>query len=275
MSLGDIVNRTPQPATIESLAADLDSLGIRPDETLLVHSSLSSLGWVCGGPVAVLRALEQAVGRRGTLVMPAQTSENSNPAVWCNPPVPEDWWSVIAAATPAYDPARTPSAGMGQIAELFRGWPGTRRSAHPQHSFAARGRLAGRILRHHPLEDSLGDPSPLGALYRERARVLLLGTGWDSCTALHLGEYRSDWPGRSWTTECAAVTLPSWPRPRRRWVSFRILQTATADFPALGADFEAALPLRRGPVGLADCRLVDMVTLVDFAVDWFAAKRGA
>ena len=126
MSLGDIVDRSPSPASEDSLAADLLRLGIRAGETLLVHSSLSALGWVNGGAMAVIQALEQALGRRGTLVMPAQSGENSNPALWCNPPVPEDWWAAIAASLPAYDPRRTPSAGMGQIAELFRTWPGCR-----------------------------------------------------------------------------------------------------------------------------------------------------
>jgi aminoglycoside 3-N-acetyltransferase len=282
MSLGDIVNRTTRPATVESLATELGRLGVRPGETLLVHSSLSALGWVCGGAEAVLEALCRAVGRRGTLVMPTQTCDNTNPALWCNPPVPEDWWQLIAAATPAYDPARSPSRGMGQVPELFRTWPGVRRSGHPQHSFAARGRLARHITARHPLDASLGEASPLGALYRADARILLLGAPWDSCTALHLAEYRSDWPGRAWADEFAAV------RPRgggRRWVRFRLLQTDTGDFARLGTDFEAACAgghldggdrpaMVRGTVALAECRLIGMRPLVDFAVDWLAAHRG-
>ena len=39
----------PLPVTIGSIGSDLSALGVLPGTTLLVHSSLSSLGWVCGG----------------------------------------------------------------------------------------------------------------------------------------------------------------------------------------------------------------------------------
>jgi len=69
---GAIERAGAQPATIESLAAELAALGARPGMVLLVHSSLSALGWVSGGPVAVILALEEALGRGGTLVMPTR-----------------------------------------------------------------------------------------------------------------------------------------------------------------------------------------------------------
>ena len=82
------------PATVPSLAADFAALGVQPGMVLIVHSSLKSLGWVNGGAVAVILALEQVLGAEGTLVMPTHSADNSDPAHWENPPVPESWWQT-------------------------------------------------------------------------------------------------------------------------------------------------------------------------------------
>ena len=140
MSESEVIAASEKPVTEQSLAADLRRLGLRAGMTVLVHSSLSSLGWVCGGSTAVIRALLAVVGTDGTLVMPAH-SAGSDPAGWENPPVPRAWWDTIRATTPPFDPAITPTRAIGVIPEQFRTWPGVVRSYHPTGSFAARGPL--------------------------------------------------------------------------------------------------------------------------------------
>jgi aminoglycoside 3-N-acetyltransferase len=54
-----------QLITADSLLAQLRSLGIASGDSVLVHSSLKSLGWVNGGAVAVVQALLAAVGDAG------------------------------------------------------------------------------------------------------------------------------------------------------------------------------------------------------------------
>lgn len=95
MSEEKIITTTREPNTINTIYQDLMRLGISNSDILLVHSSLSSLGWVCGGAQAVITALMNAVGSVGTLVMPAHSGEWSDPAEWRKPPVPKEWIQKI------------------------------------------------------------------------------------------------------------------------------------------------------------------------------------
>ena len=90
MSETTTIERSPYPITRQKIAEDLRALGVEPGMTLLVHSSLSALGWVPGGPVTVVQALMDVLTPTGTLVMPAHTGDYSDPSEWQHPPVPED-----------------------------------------------------------------------------------------------------------------------------------------------------------------------------------------
>jgi aminoglycoside 3-N-acetyltransferase len=256
------------PHTTDTLGADLRALGLTAGDTVLVHSSMRAVGFVAGGVQAVVQAVLDVLGPAGTLMVPTHTSANSDPAGWSNPPVPAAWWPVIRKQSPGFDPARTPSRRMGAFAEVVRGWPGTVRSSHPHVSFAALGARAEAVVGSHPLEDGLGDGSPLGALYRENGKVLLLGCGHGNNTSLHLGECRQPRPAMA--EYGAAVRDPS---GGSRWVTWVAPDADAADFPGLGAAYDRNGPVRIGPVGNAEARLMPQRGVVDFATMWLSQHR--
>jgi len=267
MPIPDYIRSTPEPRTRASLGADLRQLGLAAGDVVIVHSSLKSIGYISGGPMALLQALMDVLTDRGTLVMPAHSGNLSDPANWENPPVPAAWWPVIRQHMPAFDPARTPTSGIGWAAEQFRTWPNVLRSHHPAVSFAAWGAQAAAIAAGHSLDFGLGERSPLARLYELDARVLLLGAPHGSNTSFHLGEYRAT--GAVETEEAAPMMLDG----RRQWRAYRELEFHEELFDELGAAFEAEQPPIVGPVGSAMARLFPQRACVDFAAAWIGRWR--
>ena len=257
--------------TRTSLAEELRALGLQTGMIVIVHSSLSNLGWVCGGAEIVVHALLDVLGPTGTLVVPTQTGENSEPSAWQHPPVPEDWWPIIRAEMPAFDPLVTPSQHMGAIAEMVRTWPGAARSSHPQVSFAAVGRDATALMANHQLDDSLGEGSPLRHIYDAGGWVLLLGVGHDNNTSLHLAQYRVPGAYAHMTLGAAMYNAAK----QRVWQTYHDIDLDTADFRAIGEDFEAQHATRTGYIGMAFSRLLPQRDLVDFATAWLQGNQGA
>ncbi len=263
--------QVPLPPTVTSLTTDLRALGVVPGMSLIVHSSLSAVAdWVIGGAAAVILALEAAIGPTGTLIMPTQSGELSDPASWAHPPVPEAWWESIRREMPPYQPDLTETREMGRIPETFRKQAGVLRSAHPQTSFAAWGNHAQFVVADHALDSALGEASPLARLYALDGAVLLLGVGHERNTSLHLAEYRADFPGKRSFPSAAPLLING----VRQWVEFDVLDFNEEDFAQIGAAFDQATGLvRQGKVGQATALLMPQRPLIDFAVTWLAANR--
>ncbi|WP_211240859.1 aminoglycoside N(3)-acetyltransferase [Hamadaea tsunoensis] len=219
---------------------------------MLVHSSLRSLGWVCGGATAVVLALRDVLGSAGTIVVPAHTAEHRDPKVW-SPPVPAEFWPVIREHLPGFDPLLSPTC-LGAIPERVRTWPGAVRSDHPQTSFAAIGPRAADLMSGHALDCQLGERSPLGRLSGQGAQILLLGVDFSSCTAFHLAEYRLP---HSVDCGCRRVfrTIVDGP-DGPQWVTYEDIDLDAEGFGELGNAWAATSPsVTSGRIGGATARL--------------------
>ncbi|MCK1992051.1 AAC(3) family N-acetyltransferase [Peribacillus muralis] len=258
-----VIEGTKYPRTKQSIVADLRKMGVERGMTILVHSSLSRIGWVNGGATAVIQALMEAVTEEGTIVMPSQSVELSDPARWGNPPVPESWWKVIRESMPAYDPRYTPvTSALGQIAELFRSFPGVVRSNHPNYSFTAWGKDKNKILEPHSLAFGLGEQSPLGKLYNRESYVLQLGATFDSTTCFHLAEYKINYK------KVISQGAPLLVEGERVWKEYQELEFREELFAEIGESYKTEHELKEGHVGSASCRLFSIKEAVDFAEKW-------
>lgn len=265
----EVVRITQHPNTITTLKHDFETLGLKPGLVVIMHSSLSKIGWTVGGPVAVIKALMQILTSEGTLVMPTFSGDNTDPSQWENPPVPESWWNIIRNEMPAYNPKITPTRGVGIIADTFRKWPNVIRSNHPVSSFAAWGKYSDYIIKDHKLTADLGENSPLARIYELDGQILLLGVSHENNSSLHLAEYRSEYPNKQVRLNASAMFLNN----KRQWVEWEELDLNSDDFKQLGKDFESKINYIPGKIGLAEARLLSQREIVDFSVEWFKENR--
>jgi len=154
--------------THNEISDGLKRLPLCENPVILVHSSLKSFGYVAGGAQAVIHALLDVSGKKGTIVMPTLT------------------YSSVNESDPSFDVNETPS-DCGSITEAFRKMPGTARSLHVVSSAAAMGKKADYITCFH--EDTpCGCGSPYQKIVELDGYCLFIGTGFHSNTIFHVAE---------------------------------------------------------------------------------------
>jgi len=247
----------------------LSEVGVRPGQSIMVHTSLSKLGFVCGGPQIVIEALIESVGVDGTIMMPTQSWKNLDPITGVHWEEPEQWWQIIRDNWPAYDKDITPTNTMGAVAEMFRKWHGVLRSDHPARSVASYGKYADYLTKDHDLSNIFGEGSPIGKLYELDGYVLLIGVGYDKNTSLHLADARAKYPGKHTCTEHSAVMENG----KRIWTSYDTLFVDGEDFIQIGEAFEKECNVHKASLGNGTITLMRQRELVDFAVKWIEKYR--
>ena len=152
----------------EKIHEGLESLGIKPGDTVLMHSSYKSLGGFEGGAKAFFDAFISYLGNEGTLVLPALS------------------FVSVTRNNPKFNLKQTPSC-IGYLAEYFRTEvEGVVRSMHATHSCCAIGKNAEALVGEHYLDSTpVGKNSPFTKLPEFDGKILFLGCSLDRNTSMH------------------------------------------------------------------------------------------
>lgn len=253
----------------EDIVNELKRMGLEKNDVVMVHTSLKSMGYVCGGAQTVIEALIEVVGEEGTIMMPTQSWKNLDPEEGVHWDADENDWQRIRDNWPAYDKNITPTNTMGAVAEMFRQWPGSIRSDHPARSVCAYGKYAEYLTRNHDLSNIFGEESPIARLYELDGKVLLLGVGYDKNTSIHLADVRAKYPGKHNCTEYSAIMENG----ERVWKRYDTLFVDGEDFEEIGKAFEENCSVSKGQIGEAEIRLMKQCDIVDYAVEWIEKNR--
>lgn len=256
-----------RPIRQSQIESDLLNLGLKSGDTVIVHSSLSKMGFVLGGERAVIDSLMKVVTEKGNLVMPAHSSTLTEPMHWENPPIPKEWWQLYREESKPFDINLTPTSWMGKIPELFRQYPNVYRSNHPSNSFSAWGINAKEMIETHSLGEAFGTGSPLQKIYDFNGKVLLLGVDHDSNTSMHLAESKI----KSFPKEKQGA--PMLVNNKREWIEFEERIYDNDDFLKIGLLFEKENQVSKGNVGQAECKLMNQKELVDYTLEKIKVLR--
>ncbi|MFT5821670.1 MAG: aminoglycoside 3-N-acetyltransferase [Crocinitomix sp.] len=152
---------TGKSFTTTDLVKNLEAIGIKPGDSVLVHSSLSRIGHLVGGPKTFIDALIEAVGAEGTVLMP--TSPNNV------------FQLNYIRNTPFFDVLNSPSK-TGAITEYFRKLPNAKRSLHPTEPVSAIGKLADYYTEAHFNQlTPYNENSPFYRVSEQKGKILYVG----------------------------------------------------------------------------------------------------
>ncbi|CDB68581.1 aminoglycoside N3-acetyltransferase [Eubacterium sp. CAG:252] len=161
----------------QQLKNQLESMGLKGDETILIHSSMKAIGAVDGGADTVLDVWMEYF-KNGLLLLPTHT------------------WKTVNADNPVYNPYTTPSC-VGLLTNMFMKRDGVIRSLHPTHSMSGYGKNAAEYLAG---EEYNNTPCTPGGCYDRLkevgGKVLLVGVGHERNTYIHSVEEVLNVPNR-------------------------------------------------------------------------------
>ena len=227
---------------------DFAALGICPGDTVMMHSSMKSLGTTMT-PEAFLDELQSYLGPEGTLMLPAFSYE------------------TVTVEHPDFD-IRTTEACTGLLTRTFRRMPGVIRSEHPTHSVCARGKLAAELTKDHPLDETpVGKHSPISRLADVGGKILLVGVR-ENITFMHGVEELAHAPYTMRKTKTLYRITGYDGVCRERYLYGHNFKNVRQCYDR-AENILSAPELRIGNIGKAECRLYDAAALRRAALETF------
>lgn len=247
--------------TKEQLVVDLKRIGIVQGDSVLVHSSLSKIGFVEDGASTIVSALFDVVGENGTLLFPTFPAKGRN----------KDYLETGVS----FDINNTPSQ-MGSITEYFRKLDGVYRSFHPTDAVCAKGMLAEYYTNSHfgqltPYNES----SPFRKLCEKKGKILMLGTTLNgACTNLHTLEDAVDFKYPVYDTKIFEVKMMD-AQGKEHIMKTKVHNpdySAKRNCDALKPIFEKEGVLKNGIIGEAKSMLIDADGMLQVMIKYYKEK---
>lgn len=254
----------------DDIAANLSALGVESGDGLFVHSSLSKIGHVIGGPRGLIEGLIQAVGPNGLIGMPGFSQDAYDPVDVFGLEVTPEHHARIREQVPGFDPLLSNARGNGAVPEAFRSWPGVVRSPHPTSSVLLFGADAEAIAAaHDPFGWATGPKTPWGRLReRKTMKILLIGVGWNRCSALHAAESIAEHKREKIRTFKNGLGSGA------TWVEAPdVADDLDTLFPLVGAAWEQEGGVQNGKIGGAESKLTSYDSLLAFASQWISERN--
>lgn len=236
--------------TKEQLKQELAALGLRPDDTVLIHTSLKAIGEVEGGPNTLIDAFCEYLSD-GLFLVPTHT------------------WDNVTAKQPIYRVSETVPC-IGLLPRTAAARPDGIRSLHPTHSVWAHGKNAAAFVAG---EESAETPCPIGGAWwklgETHAKILLIGVGLNRNTYIHavdeIAGLEDRLVGDPWQVTVVGNDGRTFTHPFRNHG-----RTGSEHFGIFKAPLIARGALQYGKLGNADVGIVDAAVCRDVLLDIYS-----
>ena len=166
----------------------LREAGVKEGDFLLVHSSMSVFGYLNGGAEMIIEALKEAVGEKGTFLLPVLRNcfaniGGPNAAIKHRP----------------YKKYNLDAIWTGHLPRtMLKKFPKSPFSDHLTHAWCGWGAQAAEACKDHKFDDTpCSDRSPMAYALKNNGKIVHLGSRIGSTTFLHFLEEHFDLPGLS------------------------------------------------------------------------------